>query len=370
MPKQKTDLFVPTGPAIEFSQPNQIWRILEGITVAVGEDDAIISHSPDGTTLINKGFLLGGTNTDGAAGFSVSDSVGVAFENRKTGYVFGSLGVALNESDAVSLVNDGDIFGALNGVSASIASNLTIENHGTIDGTRHSIRVDNGAVIPGPVIKNFGTLTSAQETISLAVADATATIKNKPGGLIENTGDGRAIWMEDGTLKLINKGTIIGRIEADLGNDTLLNEGTITGNVSLGNDNDVYKNKGGKVDGRIDSGNGNDKLVLGNSKDRIEFDDELNAATNVDRVKNFESGKDKFFLDASDEFFGLTLGTLQKSEFTRGTEAKGGSAQLVYDKPSGQLWLDGDGVGGNGKTLFAELDDNTALKHDDFTVYA
>ncbi|WP_421723274.1 hypothetical protein [Bauldia sp.] len=425
MPKQKDSLFSASGPAILFDQPNQKWSILKGVSVASGDNSAILTNGHDGGRLINKGFIIGSTTPAPNAGFRLFDSDNVTIENRETGYMAGFTGLFADSSDGISLLNEGTIAGSLYGVLGDDSSGLTIENHGAMSGGDAAVVVNFDVLDPsGPLIKNFGTLTSEgtqvgsldEATIILNIPDAKATIKNKGGGLIENNSGGLAVVVLEGRLNLNNKGTIIGGVDAadknsdDIitnhgqitgqddvpliltydgddtvtnkgtitftgnssavwtggGNDTVINEGTIDKGVNLSDGNDVYKNKGGKVNGRIDPGSGNDKLVLGNSKDKIEFDDEL-GATNLNRVKNFESGKDKFFLDASDEFFGLTLGTLQKSEFTRGTEAKGPGAQIIYDKPSGDLWF---APSGSDKILFAELDDDTKLKHDDFTVYA
>ncbi|WP_421723272.1 hypothetical protein [Bauldia sp.] len=417
MPKRKTDLFVPTGPAITFSQSNQKWNILEGVTVASGDSTAVFSDIFNGVILINKGTLLGSTEAGANAGFAVFSSDKPTIENRETGYMSGHVGVLISQSVSAYLLNEGEIFGALNGIDAVQASGLTIENHGEVTGIRSAVSMTNVA-LASTLIENYGTMSAKQETIFVQASNATAEIKNKASGLIENTGDGPAIVVTVGALKLNNKGTIIGGIDAgpnnanhDItnlgqisakgdkeaistgegndtvtnegtmttdvaktvvftggGNDTVINEGTVDGGLNLSDGDDVYKNKGGKVDGRIDPGEGMDKLVLGNSKDKIDFNNTL-GATNTNRVKNFETGKDKFFLEEA-IFTGLTLGTLQQSEFTRGTEAKGPGPQLIYDKPNGLVWFDDDGAGGNGQVLFLELDDDTALKHDDFTVYA
>ncbi|WP_421723279.1 hypothetical protein [Bauldia sp.] len=415
MPKQKQDIFVPVGPAIQFDQPGQKWNILKGVTVAVGEGDAIASDNFDGVTLVNKGAVLGPMGIGAGVFFVSSDDATI--ENRETGYIAGFLGLYLQDSASAHVLNKGTIFGTETALEADDAEKLIVENHGVMSGIDNAFDISNTIELSGPEIKNFGTMAAENEVLHFNVENATATVRNKSGALIENTGDSLAIEVSQGALKLINKGTIIGKIGADddaddvitnvglvtasleestistgkgadtitnegtitaedndtavstgLGNDTFINEGTINGDVDLSGGNDVYKNKGGKVNGRIDPGTGNDKLVLGKSKDRIDFDNALNATTNVNRVKNFESGKDKFFLEEAD-FTGLTLGTLQKSEFTRGTEANGDNAQLIYDKSNGLLWFD-DGAGGADKILFAELDDDTKLTHEDFTVYA
>ncbi|WP_421723275.1 hypothetical protein [Bauldia sp.] len=441
MPKQKQDVYAAIGPAIAFNQANQKWNILKGVNVVSGQNPAILSEGFAGITLVNKGNVLGPTTDGGASSVTLNDSDNATIENRETGYIGGFGGVFIGSSASVTFLNWGQVFAAEDALRAGNTDALTVENHGAMSGINAAVSITNISGLSGPLIENFGTMKGQDVTISLDVVDATATIKNKAGGLIENTGDGFAINVNEGRLKLNNKGTIDGTIvaaEDDNDNaitnhgeivgkgswssiltndgddtvtntgkivhegnptpvvtgsgedtvtnkgtiaaggsafavrtgdddDTVINEGIIEGKVNLGDGDDVYKNKGGKVNGRIDPESGNDKLVLGKSKDQIEFDDNLDAATNVDRVKNFESGKDKFFLDG-DEFTGLTLGTLQKSEFTRGTEAKGNAPQVIYDKPNGLLWFD-DGAGGDSQILFARLDDGTKLKHDDFFVF-
>ncbi|WP_421723281.1 hypothetical protein [Bauldia sp.] len=422
MPRQKQDIYAPFGPTIAFDQPNQKWNILNGVNVMSGSGPAVGSDGFDGITLVNKGNLLGPTSGIGAIGVGIADSDNATIDNRDTGYISGFVGLLVRTAASTNLLNEGQVLGGTDALRAEDAAALTVENRGLMTGADSAVDIVNADGLSGPLIENYGTMKAEDITIVLRLPNATVTIKNKPGGLIENT-DGAAdfaILLDAGRLKLNNKGTIIGKVDTDYvgdqrnhvitnngeilalgegagirtgegndtvtnrgtispgetssavftgeGNDTVVNEGTINGGINLSDDNDVYKNKGGKMSGRIDPGDGNDKLVLGNSKDRIEFDDELDAVTNVDRIKNFDSDKDKMFL-WQEAFEGLTLGTLQKSEFTRGTEAKGDNAQIIYDKSNGLLWFD-DGAGGDSPILFAELDDDTKLTHEDFTVYA
>ncbi|WP_421723278.1 hypothetical protein [Bauldia sp.] len=418
MPKQKQDIFVPLGPAIQFDQPGQKWNILKGVTVAAGEGDAVVSDGFDGATLVNKGAIRGPIDEDSGVLFESSDNATI--DNRETGYIAGFQGLYLQSLASATVLNHGQIFGSSRALVADDAANFTLENYGGVSGIDTAVDVSNTGGLSGPLIENFGTMRAEDTTIALRVPGAKAKIKNQPGALIEGTNE-FAIKVETGALKLINKSTIIGSVEAAFslngfddviinsgtisgtvddqavntqygddtvinegtitsnsstlsavftsdGEDTVINEGTINGEVNLSGGDDVYKNKGGKVNGRIDPGQGNDKLVLGKKKDRIEFDNSVETA-GADRIKNFESGKDKFFLE-EEEFPGLSLGPLQKSAFARGTEAKGDNAQIVFNKPNGNVWFDPDGTGPDGKILLAVLDEDTKLTHEDFTVFA
>jgi serralysin len=119
--------------------------------------------------------------------------------------------------------------------------------------------------------------------------------------------------------------------------------------------------------GMIDMGPGNDLVVLGKKADKLLFDSALNAATNVDTVKKFQSGKDKMYLD-EDYFPTIPAGTLSTAAFHKGTSAADADDRIIYDKSTGALYYDPDGIGGVAQTQFAKLDPGTKLKASDFTV--
>ena len=150
--------------------------------------------------------------------------------------------------------------------------------------------------------------------------------------------------------------------------DKVINKGNIKGDVVLGPGNDVFKMKGDKAKaGMIDMGAGNDLVVLGKKADKLLFDSALNAATNVDTVKKFQSGKDKFYLD-DDIFTAIAPGTLSSAAFHKGTSATDADDRIIYDKKTGALYYDPDGVGGIAQTQFAKLDPGTKLKASDFMI--
>ena len=94
------------------------------------------------------------------------------------------------------------------------------------------------------------------------------------------------------------------------------------------------------------------------------FDAPLSGTLNVDRLKHFESGKDALVLD-DDYFAALTPGILALSEFRKGTAAQDSDDHIIYDRGSGALYYDPDGLGGAAEVQFAQLDPGTRLKASD-----
>ena len=152
--------------------------------------------------------------------------------------------------------------------------------------------------------------------------------------------------------------------------DKVINEGTIKGDVYLGAGDDTFNNSDGKVNGTLNGQLGNDKFVLGSKAETIVFDTTLNALTNVDRIKKFESGKDGFHLDKT-VFGSLTAGALlPASQFHKGASAADADDYIIYNKSTGALYYDPDGNGGAPQVKFAQLDPHANLHASDFLVIA
>lgn len=58
--------------------------------------------------------------------------------------------------------------------------------------------------------------------------------------------------------------------------------------------------------------------------------------------------------------------SLSKKEFEIGTKADDKSDRIIYDDKSGKLYHDANGSKSGGKELFAKLDKNLKLDHNDF----
>jgi Ca2+-binding RTX toxin-like protein len=149
---------------------------------------------------------------------------------------------------------------------------------------------------------------------------------------------------------------------------TMSNSGTaaidLTGNA---NGNVVRGNDGNNV---INGGDGRDDLIGLGGQDSFLFDTALNAATNVDRVIDFNVADDTILLDRDIFSSSLGLGNISAGEFVIGTAAQDANDRIIYDSNSGALFYDNDGVGGNAATQFAQLSTGLALTNLDFLVVA
>ncbi|WP_421725996.1 hypothetical protein [Bauldia sp.] len=369
MPTQSSNRFVLDSPAIEFSKIGQKWKIDDQVDVG-SNVNTIVSERKE-STLVNKGYIY--SYTSSAVLFTKNDAT---LKNKEFGQINGfQYGVQFHPSDVThvkgSLINDGDIYGLSQGVRNTAMGDFSAENYGEIVGG--SVGLYSTALLAGstagPVIKNYKSIESEQIGVYVgALAGLRTKIVNQEdgvikGGLTTSQADGAAIFT-NAKVKLTNKGAIEGVVSLDNSrNDKVINEGKIKGDVYLGDGNDTFDNRDGKTKGYIFAQEGKDKLIAGDKKEKFVFDN----LPDSDRVKNFESGKDKFFLDPA-EFNGLSLGPLEKSAFRRGTEAKDADDRIIYDKDTGKLYIDSNGNAGGGQVQFAKVDPGQKLKYSDFTV--
>jgi Ca2+-binding RTX toxin-like protein len=121
---------------------------------------------------------------------------------------------------------------------------------------------------------------------------------------------------------------------------------------------------------RLGGGGGNDQLTGGNGQDEFLFDTALNAATNVDRITDFNVADDTILLDRDIFSSSLGLGNISAGEFVIGTTAQDANDRIIYDSSTGALFYDNDGVGGNAAVRFATLSTGLALTNLDFLVVA
>ena len=387
MPKQSTNVSGnPNG--INFTAAGQTWEVLKGVSVT-GAVQGVRSGFAD-STLKNNGAISGGT------GGVFFDAVGVAsnyvVKNGKKGTIEGNhFGIGLTRFDgsalvenkgsvtgitygiyfsdylgSARLVNRGDVEGAAYGVIAS-GPNTKVENFGSIKGFYGGVLIAlSGPPTSKASIDNYGKIESSQLGVyANTTTGSVVKIVNHKGATIE--GATQAVGSVE-KLSLKNEGTIKGMVASGFFSDKVVNKGKIKSDAHLGAGDDVFKMKGDKAKaGMIDMGSGNDLVVLGEKADKLLFDSTLNAATNVDTVKKFQSGKDKFFLD-DDIFTAITPGTLSSAAFHKGTAAADPDDRIIYDKKTGALYYDPDGTGGAAQIQFAKLDPGTKLEAGDFTI--
>lgn len=169
------------------------------------------------------------------------------------------------------------------------------------------------------------------------------------------------------------------------GNDRIA--GDAVGNQLSGNGgNDVLKGKGGgdsllggSGNDKLNGGGGGDHLYGGEGNDILKgkggpdyfvFDTALDAATNVDTVKDFKPGADGIFL-SRDVFTALqTLGEMSADHLAIG-KAADADDYIIYKPGSGKMLYDQDGAGAAyGAVLFAKVGPGLDLGAGDFYVTA
>jgi Ca2+-binding RTX toxin-like protein len=144
----------------------------------------------------------------------------------------------------------------------------------------------------------------------------------------------------------------------DFGTAAINLTGNANGNVLRGN------NGNNTLNGR----EGRDDLTGLGGQDQFLFNTPLSAATNVDRVTDFNVADDVILLEQAIFSSSLGLGNISAGEFVIGTAAQDANDRMIYDSNSGALFYDNDGVGGNAQVQFAELSRGLALTNLDFLV--
>jgi len=131
----------------------------------------------------------------------------------------------------------------------------------------------------------------------------------------------------------------------------------------LGND----KLDGGAGNDQLYGGLGNDNLIGGAGRDTFYFDTILGA--NVDRIVAFSTRDDRIALD-SDIFTALVGSSkLSSAAFFIGSSAKAADDRIIYNKSTGALSYDADGIGTAAAAIkFATLDKNLKLSAADFLI--
>ncbi len=112
---------------------------------------------------------------------------------------------------------------------------------------------------------------------------------------------------------------------------------------------------------------GNDTLVGGKGADKFVFTSVLNASSNVDAIKDFNTTADHLTLE-NGIFKGLAAGKLAASAFHIGTSAGDLNDHIIYNAATGALSYDADGKGGLAQVKFAQLATHLALNAGDFLV--
>ncbi|MFC1459594.1 hypothetical protein ACETIH_23425 [Microvirga arabica] len=129
--------------------------------------------------------------------------------------------------------------------------------------------------------------------------------------------------------------------------------------------NTLYGNAGANV---LNGKGGNDVLTGAAGADAFVFDTALSATTNVDRITDFSVVDDTIRLENAIFTKLTTTGTLTTAAFWTGTGAHDADDRIIYNKSTGALMYDADGIGAGAAIKFAQLAAGLALTNADFVV--
>ena len=185
----------------------------------------------------------------------------------QSGEVYANAGVGVFDNGC-KLVNSG----ILDSVGTSVkvdAKDFTFVNHGFVFSDYESY-FSYASVLRETVI-NDGKIDSR----GLQFGGAEILIENREGGLISASEEPLTFLNDESVARIVYAGKIEATgadhiaIDGDSGRQIVVNSGEIVGDLRLEDRHDRYVGRGGTVDGEIDAGAGNDRVIGGQSGDLI-----------------------------------------------------------------------------------------------------
>ncbi|WP_112662038.1 calcium-binding protein [Microvirga flavescens] len=291
--------------------------------------------------------------------------------------------------DDVYYINDGDVVAesAGNGYDIVYASvNFSLEANANVE--QVIAAGSNAVTLTGSSSANVFTGNGAANTFNGLGGDDTYYV-GAGDTVVEGIGQGYDRVYSDLSYAL-SAGAEVEELNA-LGSAAITLTGSDTNNRINGNaaantlygmgGNDAVYGFGGKD--QLFGGTGNDTIyggadndtLTGNAgKDVFVFDSKPNKKTNVDKVTDFSVKDDSIYLENA-IFKGLgKKGTptkpakLSSAAFWSGTSAHDADDRIIYDKKSGALYYDADGIGGVAQIKIATLKKGLAMTYKDFFV--
>ena len=136
-------------------------------------------------------------------------------------------------------------------------------------------------------------------------------------------------------------------------------------------DNAIYGNaasnsiSGGAGNDYLVGGMGSDTLTGGAGKDAFAF---ATPREGIDTIKDFKVADDDFYITRSGFGAGLTAGYITTDQFRLGSSAQDGSDRFIYNKGTGAVYFDADGLGGAAQVQIAKISTGLSLTNKDFFV--
>ncbi len=157
------------------------------------------------------------------------------------------------------------------------------------------------------------------------------------------------------------------------GGNALNGTGNAINNQLTGNNGNNTLNGSGGADTLI-GGAGNDTLIGGGGNDTLTGNAGLDRFTfnnkneGIDLITDFIVVDDTIAVSRTGFGGGLTLGTLQASQFVIGTGATTAAHRFIYNSSTGGLFFDADGTGATAQVQIANLTTGLGLTNNDILV--
>jgi Ca2+-binding RTX toxin-like protein len=231
------------------------------VTISKHQDTTYEIYTSGNTWNFTRAALIQGDayGIDGGLASNTTISLdGLAFANGA-----GSYGI-VNATDQFHLTvgSTGLVLGNI-GVLSRGADNVIVNNGQIVGRHSYAIEIDGRAT----TIQNDGVIRSG--FISLAAYADDVRITNGADGEITGGNTGVALFEGNGgKSRLVNHGLIQGEtyaIDAGFGSEVISNRGIIKGPIDLGNGKDFFDTRGGKIDGDVSGGVGDDIFVTDNA---------------------------------------------------------------------------------------------------------
>ncbi len=285
-----------------------------------------------------------------------------------------------NAGDIVDELNDGG--NGIDTVKSSISfslvqsaklggvvENLTLTGAAAINATGNSIAnklIGNSA---NNVLDGGG----AADTMAGGAGNDTYVIQDSNDIVDETTNGGAGIDTVKSSISfnLTASAKVLGNVEKLVltGSANISGGGNSSANTLFGNTGNNTLNGGANAD-TLGGGLGNDVLTGGTGTDKFLFNTVLNAATNVDRIADFNAVDDTIQIDNAIFTTIAGTGTLTSAQFVKNITglAGDGDDRIIYESDTGKIFFDSNGSTAGGSVHFATIGTNLQVTSADFFV--
>ncbi|MBI4780713.1 MAG: hypothetical protein HY785_05260 [Oscillatoriophycideae cyanobacterium NC_groundwater_1537_Pr4_S-0.65um_50_18] len=302
-------------------------------------DDVLLSSSDQGISvsgLAGNDRVTGGLGNDTLDGGAGDDTIGGGAGKNVMSGGLGNDSYTIDSSvDIITeAINEGNdtVLASTSYTLSDNVENLTLISTNVVDGTGNSLN----NIMTGNAANNY-----------LYGGDGNDQVNGQAGDdyLYGQAGD-----------DLLNSGEGIDWLVGDLGDDIL---------------------SGGASNDRLFGGLGNDTLMGDKGRDRLTGGADADRFVlspldkNFDTITDFQSKHgDKIAVSTKGLGGRLKQGNLSSTRFTLGSASEHTKSDFIYDKSSGRLFFDVDGMGGQKQVQLAQLTAGTALASGNILVMA